>query len=347
MSKDEPRCPEPSIQKRRAIMRDRIHHWKWPAFIAGLCLACLPAYSQYGAGEGGGRKVIRVGGVVAGFIADPIGGPTDAMADAQAAVPYGLMTLNGNPAHAALIGGFEICTAGQLVNDLDRTLMLRTGYGSPHLGGLALDFTVFGNPFGYYNASLTYGCMVGKCIAAGASLKGIWNNGLLSETRGAAWDAGILVLPNVLTRTGKREDGLKIGASLANQKLGRLHNELKYREYGYYNSVDLPSVLRIGLSVVPVASEANRLTLAFDAVHPINDYESYNFGAEDRIRVRSSTGIVVRTGLRTRSYGNEMTAGLGLFWSSRGKSIRCEAGYSWMEETFAPDRHGFYLRLYR
>ncbi len=92
---------------------------------------------------------------------------------------------------------------------------------------------------------------------------------------------------------------------------------------------------------------SNRLTLAFDAVHPKDDYESYNFGAEDRIRVRGSTGIAVRTGVRTRSYGNEMTAGLGLFWSSRRKSTRCEAGYSWMEESLTPDRHGLYLRLYR
>ena len=79
-------------------MRDRIHHWKRPAFIAGLCLVCIPVYSQFDTPSGGGRKVILAGGVVAGYLADPAGGPTDAMADAQVAVPQGLLTLEGNPA---------------------------------------------------------------------------------------------------------------------------------------------------------------------------------------------------------------------------------------------------------
>ncbi len=190
-----------------------------------LCLTALPFRRLFGTESEYVPKIFKTGWTIGHFLTEGIGGPTEAMADAQAAVPYGLMTLDGNPAHAALIGGLEACTAGQLVNDLDRTLMLRTGYGVPRLGGLALGLTVSGDLHQYYNdwsASLTYGRMFGRCIAAGISLKGIWIDDPGADTRGAAWDAGVLMLPNILSRTGKRkrEDGLKIGASLANRRLG-------------------------------------------------------------------------------------------------------------------------------
>ncbi len=334
-------------------MRDRIHHWKRPAFIAGLCLACLPSYSQFGAEGGGGRKVIRCGGVVAGYLADPIGSPTDAMADAQAAVPQGLLTLEGNPAHAAMIGKWEAAYSDPTVDRAPETFSLKTGYSLPGIGAAALgvrmsNLEISGQG---WSPSVTIGHQFASWLAAGVSMKGVWIDLCDAHIRGAAWDAGILILPNLFSRTGKPEDGFKMGASLINQKFGKVTKRetesFKGSGYGSFDSVDFPSVLRIGLSVVPVASESNRLTLAFDAVHPIDGYESYNFGAEERIRVRRLMGIAVRTGLRSRSYGNAMTAGLGLYWSSIRNSMRCEAGYSWMEESFAPDRHGFYLRLYR
>lgn len=333
-------------------MLNGLESWKHRLLISVLCLAGLPVRTLSGTESEYVPKEFKTGLVIGRFLTEGIGGPTDGMADARSAVPCGLSTLGGNPAHAALIGGVEVSAAGQRVNVLDRSLSLRTGYGSPRLGGLALGVEISGELSRYYNdcaVSLTYGRMFGKWIAAGVTVKGIWIDDPGEDIRGAAWDAGMLVLPNVLSRTGKREDGLKIGASLANQKLGRLHNELNYMLYevwDYYPSVGFPSVLRVGLSVVPVAMASNRLTLAFDAVHPDGDEESFNYGVEDRVTFSNHLGVAFRYGLAFRYSDNYATAGIGIFRPiSNGR--RLEAGYSWMRVPDSPDRHGIYMRLYQ
>ena len=105
-------------------------------------------------------------------------------------------------------------------------------------------------------------------------------------------------------------------------------------------------VFRIGLSVTPVASETNRITLAADAVHPNDDYESIHLGAEDRFRVRRHLELAVRAGMRFIEGEGMLRAGLGACWTGAG-GRRFEAGYSWMNEPLGPDRHGIYMRLFR
>jgi hypothetical protein len=331
-------------------MRDRIHHWKRPVFIAGLCLACLPAYSQFGAEGGGGRKVTRVGGVVAGFLGDPIGGPTDAMADAQAAVPQGLLTLEGNPAHAALIGRWEYDYSDPSLDRDDQHFTFRAGFAMPGIGTLAAGVrTQRGISRRDWAVSLTAGRRMSSWLAVGATIRGIRTSTAWEYVGGADWDAGVLVMPSLLSRTGKPDDGLKIGFSLCNMELGVIDSRVRSLTADVVDfpmAADWPMVLRIGLSVVPVASETNRLTLAADAVHPNDGFESLNFGMEDRFTARKSMELAVRLGLRFIEGEADASAGLGACWTA-ANGQRFEAGYSWMNEPVEPDRHGIYFRIFR
>jgi len=46
------------------------------------------------------------------------------------------------------------------------------------------------------------------------------------------------------------------------------------------NSWDLPLIFRIGVSTNAIQNDTYRFTLALDAIHPNNDYESLNVGGE-------------------------------------------------------------------
>lgn len=331
-------------------MRDRIHHWKRPAFIAGLCLACLPAYSQFDSEGGGGRRVIRTGMVVAGFLADPIGSPTDAMADAQVAVPQGLLTLEGNPAHAAMIGKWEYDYSDPTLDRDDQHFTFRAGFALPGIGTLAAGVrTQKGISRRDWAVFLTAGRRVVPWLALGATIRGIRTSTAYENVSGAAWDAGLLLMPNLLSRTGKPDDGLKIGFSLCNEKLGRIDSGRKYAPVDFYDypaAADWPLFFRIGLSVTPVASETNRFTLAVDAVHPNDDYESVNLGMENRVTARRNLELAVRAGMRFMEGEADAAAGLGACWTA-ANGQHFEAGYSWMNEPVGPDRHGIYMRIYQ
>lgn len=331
-------------------MRDRIHLWKRPAFIAGLCLTCLPAFSQYGADSDGTRKVTQTGCVVAQFLRMGIGGPTDAMADAQVAVPQGLLTLEGNPGHAALVGRWETAYSDPTLDRNDQHFTFRAGYSLPRIGtiaaGVRTQKRISGRDWAVFLAA---GRRVAPWLALGATIRGIRTSTPFEFVSGAAWDVGLLLMPNLLSRTGKTDDGLKIGFSLCNEKLGGIDSGERYAtvdRFDHPRAADWPSVIRIGLSVTPVASETNRFTLAVDAVHPNDDFESVNLGMENRVTARQSLELAVRAGMRFMEGEADAAAGLGACWTA-ANGQRFEAGYSWMNEPVGPDRHGIYFCLMR
>jgi len=57
-------------------------------------------------------------------------------------------------------------------------------------------------------------------------------------------------------------------------------NNGKIPAYLETNEWSLPLTFRVGVSYNPIKSENHNLTLAFDALHPSDDYESINFGME-------------------------------------------------------------------
>jgi hypothetical protein len=61
---------------------------------------------------------------------------------------------------------------------------------------------------------------------------------------------------------------------------------------------ELPLIFRIGAAVHPVASARQRLTLEVDALHPNNNSESMNVGAQYRYSVASFGDFFLRCGYK-------------------------------------------------
>ena len=78
-------------------------------------------------------------------------------------------------------------------------------------------------------------------------------------------------------------------------------------EHGNYKDIEgqfrvqgweLPLIFRIGASLVPIAGEHHRLTVAVDALHPNNNNESINLGAEYCYSITGFGKIYFRGGVR-------------------------------------------------
>jgi len=63
-------------------------------------------------------------------------------------------------------------------------------------------------------------------------------------------------------------------------------------------SWELPLIFRIGVSVNPIVWGQNRLTLSADALHPNNNSESINLGAQYKLNVPSAGEFYLRGGYK-------------------------------------------------
>jgi hypothetical protein len=78
---------------------------------------------------------------------------------------------------------------------------------------------------------------------------------------------------------------------------------------------ELPLIFRIGVAVVPIASSSHRLTLEVNALHPNNNAESVNVGAQYAIEVPSFGTFYLRGGYKAlfmpdSEFGPSFGAGL-------------------------------------
>jgi len=131
----------------------------------------------------------------------------------------------------------------------------------------------------------------------GASFKYVTSTIWHMSASAAAVDLGVIVDTDFLAADGKRENGLKIGMSISNYGTRMQYDgidllqpiDILPNENGNYKDVEgqyrvqgweLPLIFRIGTSITPIVSESQRITLAVDALHPNNNNESINMGAE-------------------------------------------------------------------
>ncbi len=147
-------------------------------------------------------------------------------------------------------------------------------------------------------------------------MQNIWNE----SATGFAVDAGVLYITPF--------NNMKIGMDIANfgtdMRMGGTDLLVSYdpapsmagnnknipAEY-YTNSYPLPLFFRVGLAMDVIHSRENRLTLAADAIHPSNEVQSMNVGAEyawDNL-------LFVRAGYKSLFIPNSqegLTLGLGI-----------------------------------
>jgi hypothetical protein len=335
------------------------------------CAFCVSVIMQLWASHALGQaKVIVVGGAGAPFLKMGTGGPSEAMADAQAAMPDGLMSLSGNPAHGGFMESFQAAAGHHFERAGLGLTFMGIGFPIRRIASVAVTASYFGK--GVYEGNraddwalgLTLSRLCGSRFSVGATFKAMTYHGGEKRFHASCLDVGFLWMPGWLTFSGKREDGFKFGFSLANYDIRNEGEPPPYQAPDPGQDTvyivhpgwpELPLLFRIGFSWSPVSNANNRLVLALDALHPNDADESLNFGIEDRVRLAASDALILRAGywnnqrIKNPLDGREFngpTAGFG-FSRSRASSAGVEAGYSWVYEKDAPDRHGVYLRFSR
>lgn len=148
---------------------------------------------------------------------------------------------------------------------------------------------------------------------------------------------------NIGTLYQLSEDGLRIGASLVNFGTKahfsgtdlRIRYDLDPSRYGDNSSIpgeimtddfSLPVVFRVGIGYPLKLSESNTINIAIDALHPSDNSESLNLGAEYVFRSILALRVGYTSLYQTDSeYG--LTAGGGLAWDGLGNLLRFD--YAW------------------
>lgn len=279
------------------------------------------------------QKPYRVGTTAANFLEIGFGAAGGAMGDAYVSTANDLSSIYWNPAGLAYMTQNEAQFSYQpWIADIN-TAFVGAGFVMPRLGTFALG--IYSINYGSmpvttlamqegtgetfqandYAISFSYSRKLAQWFAFGGSAKyvssQIWNTGASAF----AIDLGAIVSTYFFSPTANREDGLRIAMSISNygtklkyDGMDLLHpiDILPYEE-GNYRDVrgkfeldawELPLIFRFGTSLTPLVMNQHRLTLALDALHPNNNSESVNLGAEYQFNVPTMGSFFLRGGYK-------------------------------------------------
>ncbi len=305
-----------------------------------------------GAGAVMAQKPYRIGTTAANFLEVGYGSAGAAMGDAYVSVANDLSSAYWNPAGLAFMTKSEAQFSIQpwLVNI--NTTYAGVGLVLPRVGTLALAVTQVGygdmavTTMDYqdgtgelFNASdlavsFSYARSLAQWFSFGASFKYINSQIWHMNANAMALDLGVMVNTNFFSFSGKREDGMTIGMSISNYGTKMKYDGMDLTwpidvlpdQNGNYAQTagqfklegwELPLIFRVGVSVHPIATATNRLTLAVDALHPNNNAESINVGAQYAFTLPSTGTFYLRGGykalaLKETEYGPTLGAGVYL-----------------------------------
>ena len=305
-----------------------------------------------GAGALLAQKPYRIGTTAANFLEVGYGSAGAAMGDAYVSVANDLSSAYWNPAGLAFMTKSEAQFSIQpwLVNI--NTTYAGVGLVLPRVGTLALAVTQVGygdmavTTMDYqdgtgelFNASdlavsFSYARSLAQWFSFGASFKYINSQIWHMNANAMALDLGVMVNTNFFSFSGKREDGMTIGMSISNYGTKMKYDGMDLTwpidvlpdQNGNYAQTagqfklegwELPLIFRVGVSVHPIATATNRLTLAVDALHPNNNAESINVGAQYAFTLPSTGTFYLRGGykalaLKETEYGPTLGAGVYL-----------------------------------
>lgn len=305
------------------------------------------------------NKPYRVGTTAANFLEMGVGSAASGMGDAYVAASRDLSSVYWNAAGLAYLGNNEVQFSYQpWIADID-VAFVGGGVVVPRIGTLALSVTSMnygrtgvttlemqeGTGETYhaaeYAASFTYARQLAQWFSFGASFKYISSNIWHMNANAMALDLGVLVNTHFLSTTGNREDGMTIGMSIANYGTRMRYDgmdllrpiDILPNENGNYKDVEgqfrlqnweLPLILRLGVAIYPIVTKSQKLTLAIDALHPNNNSESINLGAEYGYLIPGTGRFLVRAGYRgfymdESQYG--LTFGAGVHLTLLGNNL--------------------------
>jgi hypothetical protein len=300
--------------------------------------------------SGFAQKPHRVGTTAVNFLEIGFGSAGSAMGDAYVSLTRDLSSIYWNPAGLAYMEQSEAHFVYQpWIADIS-TGFTGVGLVLPRLGtfGLGLTYVGYGEmevtnltmqdgtgemfSANDFAVNLSYGRRLANWFAFGGSLKYVSSKIWHTSASAFAVDLGVIVNTHFLSMTGKREDGINIGMSISNygtkmtydgldllQSIDILPNEAgNFRDVAgkfQLQSWELPLIFRIGLSYSPLIIGSQRLTLAMDALHPNNNMESVNVGAEYKINFPTTGDFYLRSGYKAlflddSEYGFSFGSGL-------------------------------------
>ena len=305
------------------------------------------------------NKPYRVGTTAANFLEMGIGSAANAMGEAYVAAARDLSSAYWNAAGLAFMESNEVQFSYQpWVADIN-VGFIAGGVVLPRVGTLAMSVTSMnygrtgvttldmqegtGETFlaAEYAASFSYSRKLAQWFAFGASAKYIVSNIWHMKAQAMAMDLGVLVNTHFLAFDGNRENGLTIGMSISNYGTRMRYDgmdllrpiDILPNANGNYKDVEgqfrlqqweLPLILRLGVAVRPIVTTSQKLTVAIDALHPNNNSESINLGAEYGYLIPGAGHFFVRAGYRgyymdESEYG--MTYGAGFHLTMLGNNL--------------------------
>ena len=317
-----------------------------------LKIALLMMFALWDAALFAQNKPYRVGTTAANFLEMGIGSAANAMGEAQVAAVRDLSSVYWNVAGLAYMERNELQFSYQpWVADI-YVGFIGGGVVVPRLGTLAFGVTTMnygrtgvttlemqegtGETYAAaeYAATVSYSRKLAQWFAFGASGKLVSSNIWHMKASAAALDLGVLINTHFLAPDGNRENGLTIGMSISNYGTRMRYDgmdllrpiDILPNENGNYKDVEgqfrlqsweLPLVLRLGVAVYPVVTANQRLTVAVDALHPNNNSESINLGAEYAYLIPGRGRFMLRAGYRglymdKSEYGLTFGAGVHL-----------------------------------
>ena len=277
------------------------------------------------------NKPYRVGTTAASFLELGVGSAGVSMGEAYVSAvrdvtsiywnPSGLAYMNSNEVqfmYRPWIAGIKTTFAGGAVPI--------PGIGTLALGMSAMDFgsteiTTMemqegtGEMFSAmdYAISMSYARKIAPWFGFGVTGKYIASKISRMSASALAMDLGVMINTPFFAVDGKQDNGLAIGMSISNYGTKMRYDGIELLtpidqypdENGNYKDVegmyrlqswDLPIIFRLGASIIPIVSESQKLTLAVDALHPNNNSESINVGAEYQLAIQESGRIFLRGG---------------------------------------------------
>lgn len=279
------------------------------------------------------QKPMRVGTTAANFLEVGYGAAGNAMGDAYVSIAHDLSSAYWNPAGLAYMEKNEAMFVFQpWLIDVNSSFAA-VGIVLPDVGTLAIslismdfgemDVTTLemqeGTGEQFSASDFTFGVSFGRKLVEwfsfGASAKYISSQIWHTEARAFAVDMGVIMNTGFFSSTGEREHGLNVGMSISNYGTRMQYDgidlinpiDIKPDEAGNFRDVpgqfrlqewELPLIFRLGTSIQPIYSDNHELLLSADALHPNNNNESVNLGAQYKFKSPTFGDIYIRGGYK-------------------------------------------------
>lgn len=294
-------------------------------FLTGLILF-LASYSR-------AQEPTRIGTTAASFLEYGYSTAGNAMGDAYVSIGRDLASIYWNPASGAYMEKNQVYFMYQPWLANINTSYASAGVVVPNMGTLAL--SVISVDYGdmpvtnlamqegtgeLFSAtdmafSLTFSRSLATWFSFGATGKWISSKIWHTNANAIAMDLGVIINTGFFSPNDDRKHGLNIGMSISNYGTRMQYDgidlinpiDINLNESGNFRDVpgqfrlskwELPLMFRIGASIKPFVTEYHELILAFDALHPNNNSESVNIGAQYSVTSHSFGRVFLRGGYK-------------------------------------------------